>query len=190
MADPSADLVRRAQVGDTAALEALLRWCYPQVHRWALMRTGDGDEADDVTQDVVAGLAARLGSFRGESSFSTWLFRVTMNVELSARRKQARRTGMLARWWRADEPADEEDRRLRAVHGQSVMDLVKALLRELPAQQRMVFDFADLQEVDTARIAEMMELEPATVRSHLMRARRAMRERMLADMPSLKEERA
>jgi len=190
MPDPAAELVSRAQRGEAGALDALLRWCYPLVHRWTLMRTGDGDEADDMTQDVVSSLAARLGSFRGDSSFGTWLFRVTLNVEKSARRKQARRTGMLARWWRADEPADEEQRRIQSLHGQNVMELVNTLLRELPAQQRLVFDLADLQEVETGRIAEMMELEPATVRSHLMRARRALRERMLKTLPSLKEEHA
>lgn len=189
MADPTADLVPRAKRGDAAALDALVRWCYPRVQRWALMRTSDRDEADDVTQDVMSTLGARLASFRGESSFSTWLFRLTANVDLSARRRHARRSGMLARWWHAEEAPDEEQRRLSAIHGERIRELVRLLMQELPAQQRMVFDLADLQETDTSRIAEMMALEPATVRSHLMRARRTMRERMLQQLPSLNEER-
>lgn len=187
--EPAADVVRRAQAGDAGAVEELTRWCYPRVSRWALGHTGDSDEADDVTQDVIVALPSRLAGFRGESRFSTWLYRVTANAVAETRRTAARRTGLRARWWRAPAPADEERRRVDTLQDQQLVGLVHTLLHELPPQQRMVFDLADLQDRDTGEIAELLEVEAATVRSHLMRARRTLRQKMLESLPSLKEDR-
>ena len=182
--DPAPELLRSAQAGDPAALEALARWCYPRVARWALVRTGDRDEADDVTQEVVMRLAGRLKSFEGRSRFSTWLYRVTANTAGADARRSLRRL-VLLRGRTAPDPADEEQRQISALHGAGVMQLVRSLLTELPPQQRTVFDLGDLQGYDAADVADMLELAPATVRSHLMRARRAMRERILARVPEL-----
>ena len=182
--EPAQELLRSAQAGDPAALEALVRWCYPRVARWALVRTGDRDEADDVTQEVVMRLAGRLKSFEGRSRFSTWLYRVTANTAGADARRRLRRLVLLRR--RTDpDPADEEQRQITALHGADVMRLVRSLLTELPPQQRIVFDLADLQGYDAVDVAEMLELAPASVRSHLMRARRAMRAQMLARVPEL-----
>ncbi len=58
--EPAEDLVQRAQAGDGAAFEQLVRGCYDQIYRWALVQTGDPDEADDVTQDVLVVLYREL----------------------------------------------------------------------------------------------------------------------------------
>ena len=184
--DPAPELLRSAQAGDAAAQEALARWCYPRVARWALIRTGDPDEADDITQEVVMRLPQTLNSFAGRSRFSTWLYRVTANTASAGQRRSRRRLTLLGRQ-PGPEPADEEQRQIAALHGADVMRLVRSLLTTLPQQQRAVFDLADLQGYDAADIAAMLELEPVTVRSHLMRARRAMRAQMLARVPGLGE---
>jgi RNA polymerase sigma-70 factor (ECF subfamily) len=184
--DPPADLVRRARVGEADAFEELVRWCYPRVRRWALLRIGDADEAEDVAQDVVVGLRARVREFEGRSRFTTWLFRITVNAAGARVRRQARRQMLLGRW-RAAPGEDEEERQLTVLHGETVAGLVRALLKELPERQRQVFDLADLQGFEAGEIAVMLEIDPATVRGHLMRARRLMRGRMLARMPELRE---
>lgn len=185
--DPPADLVSRAQAGEPAAFEQLARWCYPQVRRWALVRTGDADEADDVTQEVVSNLQRRLARFDGRSRFATWLYRVTANAAGERARRAARRLRLIARW-SADPREDEEEQRMRALHGEMVAGLVRALLTELPERQREVFDLADLQGHESREIAAMLDIDVATVRGHLMRARRAMRGRILAEVPGLREE--
>ena len=184
--DPAPELLRSAQAGDAAAQEALARWCYPRVARWALIRTGDPDEADDITQEVVMRLPQTLNSFAGRSRFSTWLYRVTANTAGAGERRSRRRLTLLSRQ-PEPEPADQEQQQLDALHGADIMQLVRSLLTTLPPQQRAVFDLADLQGYDTAAIAEMLALEAVTVRSHLMRARRAMRAQMLARVPALGE---
>jgi RNA polymerase sigma-70 factor (ECF subfamily) len=184
--DPSVDLVRRARAGEPVAVDELVRWCYPRVRRWALVRTGDADEADDVAQDVLAGLQERVRQFEGRSRFSTWLFRLTANAAGALARRQARRLRLLGRW-SAEQGEDEEERRLAALHGETVARLVRTLLRELPERQRLVFDLADLQGFDAGEIAEMLEIDAATVRGHLMRARRVLRRRILEEQPELRE---
>ncbi len=186
--DPAPELLRRAQAGDEQGLEALARWCYPRVYRWALVRTGDSDEADDVTQEVVVALPRGLAGYEGRSRFTTWLYRVTANAAARGSRRHARRAALLAR--RPPEPAalDEESRRLAALHGSDVAALVRTLLAELPERQRTVFDLADLQGFDGPEIAEMLDLDAATIRGHLMRARRALRARILRRMPTLAED--
>lgn len=184
--DPPADLVRRAQAGEPAAFDELVRWCYPRVRRWALVRTGDADEAEDITQDVVVGLRERVTQFEGRSRFATWLFRITANAAGARARREARRLRLLGR--RSAVPGeDEEQRRLAALHGEMVAGLVRALLVELPERQRQVLDLADLQGFEAGEIAEMLEIDAATVRGHLMRARRVLRGRILAEMPELRE---
>jgi len=184
--DPAADLIDAARAGDQDALERLARWCYPVVRRWALLHTGDEDEADDVTQETISALHGRLGAFRGDSRFSTWLFRVTANVAGTRQRASRRRLGILRRWWL---PASHTDPRpLERMHHRHLQVLVHRLLVELPPQQRLVFDLADLQQIDYAEIARMLEIDVATVRSHLMRARRTMRLRMLERLPTLAED--
>lgn len=189
-ADPSPELLRRVQAGDGEAWEALARWCYPCVYRWALVRTGDPDEADDVTQEVVVGLRGRLDGFEGRSRFSTWLYRVTANAAANLERRRRRRIALLGRRPDPGPALDEEARRLEALHGAAMTELVRALLGKLPERQRAVFDLADLQGFDAAEIAAMLEIDAVTVRGHLMRARRAIRARIIARAPTLVQDSA
>lgn len=190
LADPIPALVRQAQAGDPDAMEALARWCYPRVRRWALVRTGEPDEADDVTQDVIAGLHRTLRSYAAQASFGTWLYRVTANAAGLVRRRGLRRLALLRRRWPREARADDEqNRRLDQLHSAAVAELVRVFFRELPERQRVVFDLADLQGLGAAEIADMLGLDAATVRGHLMRARRSIRSRILARLPTLAEDR-
>lgn len=187
-ADPAAELLERARAGERDAIDALARWCYPRVYRWALVRTGEPDEADDVTQEVLVKLPGRLDGFRGTARFTTWLYQITANEAASRQRRRSRRSALLERWSRPAVARDEESARLGELHGAAVTDLVRTLLRELPEQQRIVFDLADLQGYDAGEIAAMLDLEAATIRGHLMRGRRAMRSRILERLPTLRED--
>ena len=73
-------LVRRAQAGDEAAFERLVRGFYDRIYRWALVRTSDPDDAEDVTQQVLVNLHRGLLTFDGRAQFSTWLYRVVTNA--------------------------------------------------------------------------------------------------------------
>lgn len=186
---PDEVLVSRARGGDRAALETLVAQCRPLVYRWALVRTGDRDEADDVTQTVLIRLSDRLESFRGEARFTTWLFQVTRSVVLGfARRRSRRRRAVEVHNRQYDAgtaaPAPED------LDSRALARLVRAAFDGLPARQREVLDLVDLQGHSAAEVSRMLGIEPATARVHLLRARRAVRARVLATQPALLEDRS
>src|SRR5438477_9770598 len=85
------EVVRRAQTGDREAFEQLYEAYKTRVFNLCLRVSHNRDLAEDLTQDTFLQVFRRIGSFRGEAAFSTWLHRVTFNVVLMAlRRNQAR----------------------------------------------------------------------------------------------------
>jgi len=175
-------LARSASGGDERAFERLVRRVYATVHRWALVRVADADDADDVTQAVLLKLHANLAGWEGRSRFSTWLYRVTANEASTWRRRVKRR----ARWlvqdaerrdaalerWVGPVPDDERD---------ELLALIRRYFRDLPPRQREVFDLVEYQGYSPAEVGEMMEMNPNTVRANLFKARKAIRERAEAD---------
>jgi RNA polymerase sigma-70 factor (ECF subfamily) len=182
-------LVQRAQAGDQQALSDVLRRCYQQIHRWALSLTGDRDDADDVTQDVLIRVHQHLGQYRERSSFTTWLYRVTRNSAGDFHRRRVRRERALERSAQAENrPPGAAATPLDELQASRVIDLVKALFEELPERQREVFDLVDLQDWSPVEVSQTLNMKPVTVRAHLHRARRAVRKRILERHPELMEE--
>lgn len=85
--DPDRDLVDRAAGGDRHAFESLLRQHYDRIHRIAWRLTGSGSHAEDIAQDVCCTLVERIGSFKGEAKFTTWLTGIVVNACRDHRRR-------------------------------------------------------------------------------------------------------
>ena len=186
--EPELGLIRRAQGGDRAAFEDLVRQHYGQIHRWALSVTGDLDDADDVVQEVLVRLFKRIKSYAGKSRFSTWLFQVTRNTALEQQRKRARRSKLLAGFGRDEQNDDSaKESPLEQLHTSHVVGQVRTLFERLPKRQRQVFDLADLQGFSPTEIAEMLEMNPVTVRANLCKARRTIRAKILERYPEMAE---
>jgi RNA polymerase sigma-70 factor (ECF subfamily) len=173
-------LVAGAIRSEPDGLEALLRATRPLVYRWALVRTGDPDDAEDLTQRVLLSVSTKLPAFEARARFTTWLYRVTQNAatEMERRRGFLRR---LQQRWRAHALIEAEAARdpLDEVGSEQLRRNIDFLLRRLPLAQRQVFDLIDLQGFAPAEVAEMLSMKPGTVRVNLLRARRAMRRHML-----------
>ena len=84
-------LARRAAAGDRDAFAALLERHYDRVYRVGARELGDAEEAADLAQDVCVSLPAKLASYRGDSKFTTWLYRVVVNAARDALRRKATR---------------------------------------------------------------------------------------------------
>ena len=184
-------LVTRARGGDQHALGELARRCHGRIHRWALVATGDPDDADDVAQEVLVRLGRHLERFEGRSSITTWLYRVTRNEATSVHRRRgaAQRAVVAVRGDTVAEETSPSARWIATMETAELMELVTAFFRELPQRQREVFDLTELQGISPADVAEMLEMSPATVRAHLFRARRTLRTKILASHPALVEDR-
>src|SRR3954449_13553626 len=95
--DADADLVAAAAAGDREAFAALLRRHYDRIHGLAWRITGSRADADDIAQDVCCTLVEKIGSFRGEAKFSTWLTGITFNAFRDLRRRRRSFAGLSER---------------------------------------------------------------------------------------------
>lgn len=164
------ETVRRAQQGDSAAFRTLYETHVGRVYAVCLRLAGSSAEATEHTQDVFVRAWERLGTFRGESAFSTWLHRLAVNEVLQTRRAAGRRS---ARVHFTDEPE-----RLERAPGPAAApnpDLERAMA-ELPKGARTVFVLHDVEGYQHDEIARLTGIAEGTSKAQLHRARRLLRE--------------
>jgi RNA polymerase sigma-70 factor (ECF subfamily) len=180
------ELARLAADGDEAAFDALVRQCYRRIYRWALVRVGEPDDAEDITQEVLVRLYRHLSSWEGRGRFATWLYGVTRNAAAShtVRSRGQDRRRDIDRATRAVGGVENEI--LGRMHAEGVVEMIDLLLVELPARQRELFDLIDVQGFTPVEVAEMLDMNPSTVRVHLFRARRRLRGWILEHDPDLR----
>lgn len=167
------ELVRRAQRGDREAFDQLYTQSVGRVYALCRRMADDAREAEELTQDVFVCAWQRLGSFRAESAFSTWIYRVAVNVILEARRAAGRRAARI-------EFTDAPERVESAARDPSPddrMDLETAIA-SLPAGARLVLLLHDVEGYKHEEIAELTRTAVGTVKAQLHRARKLMRERL------------
>jgi RNA polymerase sigma-70 factor (ECF subfamily) len=173
-------LIRRAQAGDRDAFDRLVRMHRDQIFRWALVRIGDVDDAEDATQEVLVRLHLGLRKFREASRFETWLYAITRNAAADVSRRKRNRKSMIDRYATlADGGKGRPTDALDALAARRLSALVRDFLTELPARQREAVDLVDLQGLAPIEAAELLGSNPATLRTHLFRGRRALRLRLL-----------
>lgn len=170
---PLSDLVRRAQLGDEASFEALYREHAGRVYALCLRLSGDRARAAELTQDAFVRCWEKLGTFRGESAFGSWLYRLTVNLVWMANRGERRRE---ARVLPVERPAEYERRRDPPPAGVG-LDLERAI-GELPDGAREVFVLYDIEGYRHEEIARMTGVAVGTSKAQLFRARRLLREKL------------
>jgi RNA polymerase sigma factor (sigma-70 family) len=182
-----AQLASLASAGDNSAFTTLVTRFQPAVFRWALMFAGDPDEAEDITQEVFVRTYRELGQYRSDGPLDAWLYRITRRAATQMRRTRRRR-GRLAlspaaqpfRDVYTTDPGGRVDRERAA-------SVIRELFAELPRRQREIFDLVDLQGFSPAEAAERTGMKPVSVRANLFKARKAIRESLLATHPSYGE---
>ena len=164
------DLVRAAQSGDRAALDALLRQHHDRI--LGLCRRLAGNEADalDATQEALISIVRGLPRFDGRSAFTTWSYRVATNACLDELRRRGRRpiTGLPT-----DHDGTPQTGSAPAVGIEVLPDrlAIDAALARLPEEYRVVVVLRDLCDLEYAEIAEQLGIPGGTVRSRIARGR-------------------
>ncbi len=166
-------LVERAQDGDTGAFEALYRRLVGRIYALCLRMARDGQRAEELTQDVFVRAWERLGSFRGEAKFTTWLHRLAVNVVLQAGRTKGRRE---AREELTDDPEEYLGRVKEEFPGTRI-DLERAIA-SLPEGARTVIVLRDIYGYKYDEIATMQGVALGTVKAQIHRARNMLKERL------------
>lgn len=179
--------VRRAAGGDDDAFRALVREVYPQLRRWALAKTGDPDEADEAVQRTLIRMHRSLDRFSGNSALTSWLYRILSNAIIDMHRAEASRpTGPEKGLEQVAEDSQQPDP-IQALHAGRLVDVVRDFFQALPPRQREIMELVDFEGLQSVEVAEMLGIEPVSVRANLFKARRAIRERILERHPELME---
>jgi RNA polymerase sigma-70 factor (ECF subfamily) len=164
-------VVRRAQNGDRAAFEQIYRDNVGRVHAICLRILANAARAQELTQDVFVRAWEMIGTFRGESAFSSWLYRLAVNVVLVDLRAKKRRT---ARVMTTDDLSlyDKDGNMTNPGH---TIDLERAIAA-LPEQARAVFVLHEVEGYQHGEIAALMGIAEGTSKAQLHRSRRLLRE--------------
>lgn len=169
--DDDAELVRLARQRDQQAFARLYRRHAGRVHALCRRMTGDVPQAEELTQTVFVTLWDKLALFRGESAFTSWLHRLTVNTVLMDFRTTRRRE---ARVFATDDPAGLETPATPPGAGLR-LDLEQAIAA-LPPRARVVFVLHDVEGYTHGEIAALLELETGTTKAQLHRARQLLQE--------------
>jgi RNA polymerase sigma-70 factor (ECF subfamily) len=184
-------LLDKAVAGDAGALEALMTRHAGRVYRLAYGITRNPADAEEVVQDVFLTVVRKGGSFEGQATLATWMYRVTMNAALNRRRGKRRelevsleehlptytedghragdRSDLLVDW--SSTPED------RALSGES-RRILESAIDSLPEHYRAVLILRDVEELSNEEVASIVGDSLASVKSRLHRARMALREQL------------
>ena len=175
-----AEAIRRAQQGDAEAFERLYRLHNRRVYALCLRMVGNTAEAEDLTQEAFLQLFRKIGTFRGESAFSTWLHRLAVNVVLMRLRKKTLAETSLEETTEPDEEAGTPGKDiggpdLRLVGSVDRVNLERAV-EQLPPGYRSIFVLHDVQGYEHNEIAAIMNCSIGNSKSQLHKARMRLRE--------------
>jgi len=171
VSDPYGELVDRSRGGDRAAFARLVTETQGRVYNLAYGVLGNHEEAQDMSQEIYMRVWRALPRFRGDSKFSTWLYRVSINTCLNRRRQLRAQLGVI--------DSEEALQRFAAPDGDPVDATIERERREtlwaavdrLPEKYRLVIILFYQHQLTYREIAEMLSLPLGTVKAHLNRAR-------------------
>ena len=180
-------LVRRCQRGDSDAMSCLIVKYQDRVYNIILKICQNHDDAAELTQDTFVKVLENISSFRGKSSFYTWLFRVAVNHTLNycKRRFKLSPVSLDAE----NDQIEEGKGKLAAVRAnpngvdpavvaqqKELSQIVVNLIGQLQQEHRVVLVLRDIEQMSYAEIAEVLQIETGTVKSRLSRARAKLRQ--------------
>lgn len=177
-------LIERAKDGDRGAQAAIVKKYEQMVYNVALRLTGNAEEAEGVMQETFLKVLEALPTFRGDSQLGTWIYRIATNFALMQLRRRKVPTYSL------DEYNLDETRDLasfnRAIGDNPEALVLNAELRQvmenaieaLPPKYKTAFVLKDLEGLSLQQIADMLNLNVATVKTHIHRARLFLRDRL------------
>jgi len=171
---PDLALCRMAAGGNIAAFELIYEKYHRRTYSLCLRMTSSQTEAEDLTQEVFIQLFRKIGSFRGDSAFSTWLHRLTVNQVLMHFRRRSVKNE------RTSEDGEMPEQAVRGTSDPNKMAVVdrialKNAIAQLPNGYRNVFVLHDVEGFEHEEVARMMGISVGTSKSQLHKARLKLR---------------
>ncbi|MFC1540885.1 RNA polymerase sigma factor [Candidatus Latescibacterota bacterium] len=185
MNDQYRSLIQKAQNGDTEAFRELIDRFSPHIYQIAYQMTGNSEDARDIAQEVFLRLYRKLGTFRHTTKFTTWLYRLTINLAIDYLRKNSgRETVSIDAFEQTFEISGTEKLPDTLAEHNELKGIIETLIGQLTPKQRKVFVLRDLQDFSTAEAADILKCSSATVRVHLADARCHIRNALMKQYPN------
>lgn len=180
------EIIRSVLRGNVNDFEKLVTAYEKNVYNIALRMVGDPDDAADMTQETFIKAYRALSSFRGDSKFSSWLYRIASNVCLDFLRNRSRHPQVSLSTVDEDDRATFELPDMRQNPEEQLMkklgmEAVRRGLEQLPEQQRQILVLRELGGLSYAELAQTLGLEEGTVKSRIFRARKRLCALLLCD---------
>ena len=178
-------LVQQAKAGDRNAFAALVSAYEGKIYNLALRYLGNREDAMDASQEVFLRVFRFLPGFQEESGFSTWIYRIGVNVCKDMLVKRNKRNELSLELpdneddYRTVEVADERYDPQAIVEQSDLRESLASAIAELPQQQREMIVLRDIQGLSYEEIGQVLCLESGTVKSRLSRARENLRKKLL-----------
>jgi RNA polymerase sigma-70 factor (ECF subfamily) len=174
MCDPDEALVLQSQKGDPAAFAELIRNHQRMIHSLTYRMTGSLADAEDLAQETFISAYRQIGSYRGASKFSTWLYRIAINACLTWRRRETLRGEAAANWVETNGAPQAPG------VGNEWSGRVHEALLKLPAKQRAAIMLTLQDGLNHAEAAEVLSCSEATVSWRVFAARRKLKRWLVA----------
>ena len=173
-------LIERASGGDPAAFNQLMAMHEKRMYAVALRMFANREDAQDCLQEAMLRIYRAIGGFKGQSSFSTWVYRITMNTCLDELRRKKNRPNtsldnLLDQGWSPSDGDNVPER--RAIQSETRKTLAGAI-RELPEDMRSAIVLRDVQGYSYDEIAQMLDVNVGTIKSRISRGREKLREKL------------
>ena len=171
-------LVKRAQKGDDTALEELLFAYEKRVYNIALRYMGSEADAYDMAQEALIKIYKRIKAFKGDSSFSSWVYRVTVNTCLDGLRRRKKNVVSLESTIEAGASYSDEknDTPEESAVRKELQSRVQQAINTLSADHKSVIILRDINGLSYEEVAVMLSVSVGTVKSRINRARQKLKE--------------
>ncbi|HKM39400.1 MAG TPA: sigma-70 family RNA polymerase sigma factor [bacterium] len=178
-------LVRRSRKGDKEAFSILVERYQKKIYNLAYRLVSNTDDAYDITQEAFYRAYVRIKSFRGGSSFATWLYRIATNVSYDELRRRKNRPTVSIDDFGPNKPALTIADQATGPAEECLSSLIQQQLQEmifsLPLQQRAAVVLRDIQGLSYDEISQILHCSLGTVKSRISRGRRALRDKLMSE---------
>ncbi len=181
-------LIRKAQQGDRSAFDLLVSKHEKRAYQYAFRLTSNQDDASDIVADAFVRVYNALQNFKGNSAFTTWLFRILTNCYLDQRKKEKNKQHLSLEGTMQTETGemerqieDESDGPEEKLERNAREESIRNAIRQLPDYQQAMLVMYHVENLSYEEMAESLDLPLGTVKSRLNRARLSLRELLIKD---------
>ncbi len=174
------EIVARSKQGDIRAFRRLVESHQRYAFSLAFRIVCNEEDARDITQETFIRVWKRIGSYTGEAKFSSWLYKIVVNLALDRLKGEKRRRRLFLAMPVLPEVRlpDTGSRVEDEIANRDLADKIRKIADLLPLKQRMVFVLRDLQDLNVEEVAEILEMSPGSVKTNLCYARQRIGQRL------------